>query len=303
VVTTLEGTVTVMRTSLPEPAPLKFRDDIFVKDRIATGQDSVARILLGGKAVVTVREHSVVTITEVPGLSTIDVAAGRAAVAVAREKMRAGDIVEVKTPNAVAGIRGTVIVAEVVNSDHSVITVLKGVIDVTRLDGAHLVDRPAVVKALQRVTITTGSPISGPHTIAHDAAKRLGQEFRVAPPRSTPAAVTAVINASEVDRAARHLAAISALPTPDGGARRKVSDDDRDGVSDDTARRDADGAADKGLKLGEAKRARKASRELGVERIDGAVAAVNANEGAGAAISTVGEALKGSERGNRKHTR
>src|SRR5687768_6364490 len=106
VVTTLEGNVTVMRASLTEPAPLKFKDDIFVKDRVATGKDSVARILLGGRAVVTVRERSVVTITEVPGLSTVDVVAGRAAVAVAREKMRPGDLVEVKTPNAVAGIRG-----------------------------------------------------------------------------------------------------------------------------------------------------------------------------------------------------
>ena len=105
-----------------------------MKDRITTGSNAVARILLAGRAVVTVREHSVVTITEVPGVSTVDVVAGRAAVAVAREKMQPGDLVEVRTPNAVAGIRGTVIVAEVLDSNYSVITVLKGVIDVKRID-------------------------------------------------------------------------------------------------------------------------------------------------------------------------
>ena len=48
VVTTVEGNVTVTRASLSQPAPLKFKDDIFVKDRVATGPNSVARILLGG---------------------------------------------------------------------------------------------------------------------------------------------------------------------------------------------------------------------------------------------------------------
>src|SRR5262245_31815516 len=40
---------------------LKFRDDVMLQDRIATGDQSLARILIGGKAVVTVRERSVVT--------------------------------------------------------------------------------------------------------------------------------------------------------------------------------------------------------------------------------------------------
>src|SRR5258706_9546323 len=63
VVTTLRGTATVARTTATEPAPLKFKDDVFVRDRITTGDESVARILLGGKAVVTIRERSQLTIT------------------------------------------------------------------------------------------------------------------------------------------------------------------------------------------------------------------------------------------------
>src|SRR5688572_22500141 len=73
VVTTVQGTATVARATAPEPTPLKFRDDVFVQDRITTGEQSVARILLGGKAVVTVRERSELTISETATTSTLEV--------------------------------------------------------------------------------------------------------------------------------------------------------------------------------------------------------------------------------------
>src|SRR5438876_7182431 len=116
VVTTLEGNVTATHAAAPQqPVPLKFKDDVLVQDRITTGSESLARMLLGGKAVVTVRERSVVTITEVPGRSTIDIESGKFALAVARERMRAGEVIEIRTPNAVAGVRGSVVVTEVQN--------------------------------------------------------------------------------------------------------------------------------------------------------------------------------------------
>ena len=119
VVTTLEGNVTAARTSAPQPVALKFKDDVFVNDRVVTGDRSLARLLLGGKAVVTVRERSALTITEVPGRSTVDLDSGKVAVAVAKDKMRPGEQVEVKTPNAVAAVRGTVFIAEVIRSTAS----------------------------------------------------------------------------------------------------------------------------------------------------------------------------------------
>lgn len=119
VVTTLEGNVTVTSASLPQPRPLKFKDDVFVNDRVVTGDRSIARMLLGGKAVVTVRERSALTITEVPGKSTITLDSGKIAVAVAREKVKPGEEIEVRTPNAVAGVRGTVFVAEVTQATAS----------------------------------------------------------------------------------------------------------------------------------------------------------------------------------------
>ena len=65
------------------------------------------------------RERSALTITEVPGRSTIDLDSGKVAVAVAKDKMRPGEQIEVKTPNAVAAVRGTVFIAEVIRASAS----------------------------------------------------------------------------------------------------------------------------------------------------------------------------------------
>ncbi|HYS15815.1 MAG TPA: FecR family protein, partial [Candidatus Binatia bacterium] len=119
VVTTLEGNVTAARAAAAQPVALNFKDDVFVNDRVVTGDRSLARLLLGGKAVVTVRERSALTITEVPGRSTIDLDSGKIAVAVAKDKMRPGEQIEVKTPNAVAAVRGTVFVVEVIRASAS----------------------------------------------------------------------------------------------------------------------------------------------------------------------------------------
>jgi hypothetical protein len=220
VVTTLQGNVTVARAALAEPAALKFRDDIFVSDRIASGKNGIARILLGGRAVVTIREHSVVTITELPGVATVDLVSGRAAVAVARERMQAGDVVELRTPNAVAGIRGTVVVGEVAN-DRSVITVLKGVIDVTRLDGGRAVGAATIMGALQQVTVVGAGPVPAPQAISSDTARRMGGEFRMTPPRLSPTATNAMVASAEVERTVRNFSVASASPLGpgDGGSR------------------------------------------------------------------------------------
>jgi hypothetical protein len=287
VVTTLEGDVTVTRASLPRPAPLKFKDDIYVRDRVATGKDSVARILLGGRAVVTVREHSTVTITEAPGVATVDVAAGRAAVAVAQEKMRAGDVVEVRTPNAVAGIRGTVIVAEVFGADHSVITVLKGSIDVSRLEGGRLVGAATIVRALQRVTVAGGLPLAAPRSVSPTAAEQLGQEFRLAPPRATPSAATAAVNAGEFTRVANDLAA--AAPRRTDLDRRLLTNTGDDDQEDVTERRALPGR-EKFEKPGKVELPTKGDPSAAVKPY-----------GRADAVNTLGDATKSSDRGGRRN--
>ena len=114
VVTKLAGTATVARAALPSPQPLRFKDDVFVRDRISTAEKSIVRVLLDGKALVTVRELSALTITEQAGRSTVDLASGKIATGALRKRMRPGEVIEIRTPNAIAAIRGTVLVVELI---------------------------------------------------------------------------------------------------------------------------------------------------------------------------------------------
>ena len=198
VATTVVGPVTVTRAAT-SPAPLKFRDDVMLNDRVATGDQAFARMLLGGKAIVTAREHSIVTITEAPGVSTIDLASGRISVAVEKSRMRPGEVVEIKTPNAVSGIRGTIVVAEV-SGDTSTITVLRGLVDVYRRDPAtgKAVGRATALRARESVTVKAGLLPARPRTISTEQARRLSTDF-TAPVHAVSPADTIV--ADEVSRA------------------------------------------------------------------------------------------------------
>jgi hypothetical protein len=198
VATTVVGPVTVTHVAA-SPAPLKFKDDVFLNDRVATGDQAFARMLLGGKAIITARERSVLTITEVPGVSTIDVVSGRISVAVDKSRMSPGEVVEIKTPNAVSGIRGTIVIAEV-TGNASTITVLRGLVDVYRRDPAtgNAVGLATPLSARESVTVKDGVLPSRPHTITTDQARRLSAEF-TGPVR--PVAPTDTMVSDEMSRA------------------------------------------------------------------------------------------------------
>ena len=115
VVTTLQGQATVARAALPQPLPIKFKDDVFRQDQIDTREDSVVRVLLGGKALVTIRELSTFTVTEEPGRAVVDLKTGKLALAVAKQLLRPGETVEVRTPHAIAAVRGSLSVIQVTN--------------------------------------------------------------------------------------------------------------------------------------------------------------------------------------------
>ena len=112
VVATLSGEATVARKPAVEPQPLRFKDDIFTRDRISTAEKSILRVLLGGKALVTVRELSVLTIVAEPDRSSVDMDTGKVALGVVRQRMRPGEAVQVRTSNAIVAVRGTVVLVE-----------------------------------------------------------------------------------------------------------------------------------------------------------------------------------------------
>ena len=217
VVTTIEGSATVARVALPEPRPLRYKDDLFLRDRITTGERSLVRVLLGGKATVTARERSVLTITEVPGLATIHLGSGRAAVAVVKGLMKPGEVIEIRTPNAVTAIRGTVVIAEVSPAPdgyRSTITILKGLVDVTKLDKTGGPNGPAVkVGALERVTVVGARPVPAPEKISREAASALASDFS-AVPRTAPAASTEALSAEAKRISLREAIQLTGGATP-----------------------------------------------------------------------------------------
>jgi hypothetical protein len=249
VVTTLQGTVSVARTT--ESRPLKFKDDIFVQDRITTGEASIVRILLGGKAVVTVRERSVLTISETATTATVEVGSGKVAIAVAKERMRAGDSVEVKTPNAVAGIRGTVLIAEVTQdgpkSFNTVFTLLTGIVDVSSLDAAtgRVIGSRVMLQPLQTLSVTGFTRPTAPRNISRADAQAVASAYKVTIPTPPPAA-----NAPMVERQVEQgVAAAAALLPVDPNAKGETKDapapdvavDDRADKADKTDKADKSG--------------------------------------------------------------
>ena len=187
VVTTLAGTATVARATLPSPQPLRFKDDVFVRDRISTAEKSIVRVLLGGKALVTVRELSALTITEETGRSIVDLSAGKIAMGVVRRRMRPGEVIEIRTPNAIAAIRGTVLVVELTREPAgsggaprytTKVHVLHGLVEVS--DPNNPSAPAAMVGTLESWSRTGGEPFSLV-PLSPTAAQQIFADLRSAP--------------------------------------------------------------------------------------------------------------------------
>ena len=198
VATTVVGPVSITRVAA-SPTRLKFKDELRLNDRIATGDKALARMLLGASAIVTIREHSVVTITETPAMSIIDVARGRVSVAVDKTQLRPDHVIEITTPHAVAATRGTILVAEVANGT-SLFTVLRGIADVYQRDSQTRDTTGAAtpVDVHETLRIEPGVGPARPQPISAERARKLADDF-TAPVRALPP-VDAMV-ADEVTRA------------------------------------------------------------------------------------------------------
>jgi len=184
VVTAVTGEVTVSRTATT-PAPLRFKDEVFLKDRITTAEHSLARLLLDRKALVTVRELSELEITEQAGRSTVDLGAGKLAIGVVRQRMRPGEIVEIRTQNAVAAIRGTVVVAENLPvppgaPPESRIHVLSGYVDITPRNNP---GAPPVRMVAPASLSVTGQNVGLPVPLTDVARRQLLSDLHAALPQ------------------------------------------------------------------------------------------------------------------------
>jgi hypothetical protein len=148
IVTSLSGRADIAHAATPQPVSLRTQDPVFGGDRIRSFEKSLVRVLLGGKALVTIRELSTFTLTEEPGHASVTLPRGKLALSVARLRMNPGESIEIRTPNAIAAVRGTVLIVQVEGPDTAfeepidldkvsvTFTVLKGTVEVFRLNAA-----------------------------------------------------------------------------------------------------------------------------------------------------------------------
>ena len=226
-VTTLQGTAQVQRVSTTAPAPapqeLKFRDKVQYQDRITTGDRSLARILLRGKAVVTVRERSVLTITETLTTSTVDISSGKIALTVAKERLAPGERIDIKTPNAIAGVRGTIVITEVDSPAGGTpattrFALLSGLLEVALLDP--VTGRPGAtlltLNPLQALTLVGFTPPSGgPQTITPAQAQAAANDYKVNL-KDAPPGTNAGITDQQVEQATTVAASVASGAGPGG---------------------------------------------------------------------------------------
>jgi FecR protein len=206
VITTLDGRANLARSVPPQTLPLKFKDDVFGRDRIATAEESLVRVLLGNKALVTVRELSTFTITEEVQRAVVDLQSGKIGVAAARQLFQPGERLEIRTPNAVAGIRGTLLIAEVLPNGDSLFSVLTGVAEICQSGGAGAC---ATVARGERALVSANALRSEP--IPAGADPEVGLRPRGPQHTSAPAETTAGITTGAV-QGAIDLVGLVALP-------------------------------------------------------------------------------------------
>ncbi len=222
VVTTVNGDATLTRAvAATQPVSLRMRDEIFVRDRIQTRERSLVRVLLGGKALITVRELSILTVTEEAGRVTVDLQSGKVGVAVVKARMRPGEIIEIRSPNATAAVRGTVFVVEVdpmqpgqagsAPATTTRVHLFHGALDVSaRLDPA----QPTVRLAELQSVVVAGNSLGSVKPISRDAAAALTADLKprqVRPP-DAPSEFTGGLVAREQGRAVMLATALLAPP-------------------------------------------------------------------------------------------
>ena len=142
----------VPTATLPDPMP--FRKHMVLTDRVKTGDRTFARLLFGGRVMVLARERSTLSITEVPGATTIRVESGRVAITVDRHNLHPEDLVEVRTPHAVVTLPDETLVVDVA-AGVSTFKALAPRVEVFRLEPATgaILEPPMSAAAEEIVTV------------------------------------------------------------------------------------------------------------------------------------------------------
>jgi hypothetical protein len=239
VVTQLRGEATVARPTLPRPLALGLRDDVFIRDEIRTQERSLVHVLMGGKALLTVRELSVLRVTEDTGHVTIDLESGKIGLAVLRQRMKPGEIIEIRTPHAVAAVRGTVLVTEIVpgpasSGGNGLVThvyLLHGALDVSLRSSPGT--SPVSLQSLQTVAVA-GNGFRGIRALSPREATAITGDLKAEGPArvALPENFAATLLTQEVQRATTLAAALMSESAHGQGAGGEIEHKDNDTNSD-----------------------------------------------------------------------
>jgi hypothetical protein len=131
--------------------------------------------------------------------------------------------VQIKTPNAMAGVRGTVVIADVAEpvqvggSVTTRFTLLTGIVDVTRLDAGtgQPTGQPVMLHPLQTIAVTGHTPPGAARAISRAEAQKITSDYKVSLPTPPPAANTEVTG-RQVELAVQHSAALTGGPSGNG---------------------------------------------------------------------------------------
>ena len=183
-VTALQGKAQLTRPATPTPVDLRFKEGLFIRDVVDTQEKSLVRILFGGKSTVTVKELSRLEVREetLPGgaaRSVHELSSGAILVNVAQRLMRPGDEVQIRTPNAVAAVRGTTISAQCdLASAECIFAVLAGTAVVTPHGQPPLTLTPNTSVSVTG-TPSTGVQVGAVQAVTPAQAAQILQEYDV----------------------------------------------------------------------------------------------------------------------------
>jgi hypothetical protein len=194
VVSTLSGDVTVARSG--GSVALKFKDEAFSDDIIRTADQSTVRLLLRAKALLTVQQRSVLTLAEEQGNLTVRLETGQIGVSVAGQRLQAGEVLQIETPNVQAAFaRGNVVVntSKSAGGVQTTVYVMDGSVDIS-LRGT-TTRRSVKIAGPHKLTVV-GKALGNPQALSAAQSTQLLAELRATAPQhlnNTPPQIERVI--------------------------------------------------------------------------------------------------------------
>jgi FecR-like protein len=181
VVVMLRGSGRLIRFNVTTPMPLKLYDRLSIHDRITTEDQSFVRLLLVHNAMISMREHSALTISEADGEPVITLERGRIATWISKDQSHQG-AAQLRAPNAVAEVSDALLLAEVSielgNGTLTRFTVLRGFADIRATLAGDSASNPRVhISRLETVTLTGAASPGMTHRITEAEARALERSF------------------------------------------------------------------------------------------------------------------------------